>query len=132
MAMSTDVMANGKGMSLADQLAPIVGVIEPSESRRHIVEAGIKALHETEHERDDLRRRLETALVENRALQAEMGALQVALSRQQNEIEQYRHDRDQAVAKRAEVEAVFGAALTLMQKHRGPTLLDGAADKKDT
>ena len=100
-----------------------------SEIRRRMVEKGILAAQEVEHERDDLQKQLATVLLEHRACATELEALKVAYSRQQTEIESYRRERDQAVARRAEVEAVFAAALTIMQTHRGETVLSETEKK---
>ena len=106
-----------------------VGPQELSDERRMRIKEGILAAHEIEQERDNLKRQLAREVLDNRALASELEALKVAYSRQQTEIESYRRERDQAVARRAEVEAVFAAALTIMQTHKGETVLSETEKK---
>jgi hypothetical protein len=103
-----------------------VGPQELSDERRMRIKEGILAAHEIEHERDRLRTQLAAEVLKNRGLTAEHEALKIAYSRQQTEIESYRRERDLAVAKRAEVESVFSAALEIMSKHRGTTVIEEA------
>jgi hypothetical protein len=106
-----------------------VGPQELSDERRMRIKEGILAAHEIEHERDKLKQQFAAEVLKNRGLTAEHEALKIAYSRQQTEIESYRRERDLAVAKRAEVEAVFAAALTIMQAHRGETVLSETEKK---
>jgi hypothetical protein len=91
------------------------------------VEQGLKAMVEMERERDDSRSRLEDTQLQLRGVTAELAALNLAYQRLLTEIEGYRRERDHAVARRAEVEAVFDAALLIMQKHQTKTVAEETA-----
>jgi hypothetical protein len=106
-----------------------VGPQELGDERRMRIQEGILAAHEIEHERDRLRTQLAAEILKNRGLAAEHEALKASYGRLQTEIEDYRRERDQAVARRAEVEAVFAAALTIMQTHKGETVLSETEKK---
>ena len=114
-----------------NNLPPAGGLQKPmTQSRKQKIEAGLTAYQEAEHERDELKRQLDEETARRSALETEHEALRAAFGRQQTEIESYRRDRDHAVAVRADVEAVFNAALMIMQKYRGKTVIDetGAGD----
>jgi len=96
-------------------------------SRQRRVEAGLLAVQEVEQERDACREQFDNLQTEHRGLKAEHDALQMAYSRMQNDLATYRHDRDEAVKRLAQFEAVYDAVLAVMQKHRGGTLSDAAA-----
>lgn len=102
--------------------------------RQRKIETGLQAIQEVEQERDTCRREYDELQAMHRGLKAEHDALQMAYSRMQNDMATYRADRDEAVTKLAQFEAVFVACLTIMQKHRagiredtGPALKDQTA-----
>ena len=90
--------------------------------RRDRVEAGLMAVVEAEEERDACQQAFDKLKVEHRGLHAEHDALRLAHARLQTEVEQYRHDRDQAVEKRARADALIDALAVLLEKHRVPSL----------
>ena len=90
--------------------------------RRDRVEAGLLAVVEAEEERDSCKAAFDKLQVEHRGLNAEHDALRLAHARLQTEVEQYRHDRDQAVEKRARADALIDALAVLLEKHRVPSL----------
>ena len=90
--------------------------------RRDRVEAGLLAVVEAEEERDACQKAFDKLKVEHRGLNAEHDALRLAHARLQTEVEQYRHDRDQAVEKRARADALIDALAVLLEKHRVPSL----------
>ena len=90
--------------------------------RRDRVEAGLMAVVEAEEERDACQQAFDKLKVEHRGLNAEHDALRLAHARLQTEVEQYRHDRDQAVEKRARADALIDALAVLLEKHRVPSL----------
>lgn len=90
------------------------GQLELKPSHLGKIEASLRAAAETEAQRDLLVGQLNDARIEIRALQAELGALQVAFSRQQTELENYRRERDAAVGAQAEMAAVLAAAATIL------------------
>ena len=90
--------------------------------RRDRVEAGLLAVVEAEEERDACQQAFDKLTVEHRGLQAEHDALRLSHARLQTEVEQYRHDRDQAVEKRARADALIDALAVLLEKHRVPSL----------
>ena len=85
-----------------------------SDDRLERVREGIRLTQELEHDRDMLKRRLDDTLQRCAALQAELGAVQVAQSRLTNGVEGYRHERDEAVGRAAEMAAVLAAAATIL------------------
>jgi len=103
--------------------------------RRDRVEAGLMAVVEAEEERDACQQAFDKLKVEHRGLNAEHDALRLAHARLQTEVEQYRHDRDQAVEKRARADALIDALAVLLEKHRVPSLqseLDAAMAQATT
>jgi NifB/MoaA-like Fe-S oxidoreductase len=100
-----------------------------SDDRLERVREGIRLTQELEHDRDMLKRRLDDTLQRCASLQAELGAIQVAQSRLTTELEGYRHERDQAVGRAAEVLAVLAAAATILtqQVEKSKTAPEGAA-----
>jgi chromosome segregation ATPase len=119
-------MSDGNGTTIGTEgKAPVIIA-----SRQRRVEAGLMAVQEVEQERDECKREFEELETMHRGLQAEHDALQVAYARMQNDMTTYRQDRDEAVKRLAAFEAVYDAVLAVMQKHRGATLSDGAADGK--
>ncbi len=90
--------------------------------RRDRVEAGLLAVVEAEEERDSCKAAFDKLTIEHRGLNAEHDALRLSHARLQTEVEQYRHERDQAVEKRARADVLIEAVLTLLAKHRGETL----------
>jgi len=99
--------------------------------RRDRVEAGLLAVVEAEEERDSCKQAFEKLTVEHRGLNAEHDALRLAHARLQTEVEQYRHERDQAVEKRARADVLIEAVLTLLAKHRGTTLAKELDDARE-
>jgi hypothetical protein len=85
-----------------------------SDERLERVREGIRLTQELEHDRDMLKRRLDDTLQRCAALQAELGAVQVAQARLQTELEDYRRERDLAVGRAAEMAAVLAAAATIL------------------
>jgi len=85
-----------------------------SDDRLERVREGIRLTQELEHDRDMLKRRLDDTLQRCAALQAELGAVQVAQARLQTELEDYRRERDLAVGRAAEMAAVLAAAATIL------------------
>jgi hypothetical protein len=102
--------------------------VEDSWQRK--VEAGMRAAHELERERDMAAKALGDCRTELRGLQAEHDALRLAHARLQTEVEAYRHDRDVAVERRAKADGLLDAVLTLLQKHRGQPLQEELAAAK--
>ncbi len=103
--------------------------------RRDRVEAGLMAVVEAEEERDACQQAFDKLKVEHRGLHAEHDALRLAHARLQTEVEQYRHDRDIAVEKRARADALIDALAVLLEKHRVPSLqseLDAAMAQATT
>lgn len=111
-------MSDGNGIGTAGTAPAMIA------SRQQRVEAGLMAVQEVEQERDSLRSALESSEADLRGLRAEHDALRLAYARMQTEMEGYQRDRDNAVDKRAKADALIEAVLTLMQKHRGPTLTE--------
>lgn len=87
---------------------------ELSDDRLEKVREGIRLTQELEHDREMLKQRLSDTLQRCAALQAELGAIQVAQSRLTTELENYRRERDAAVEGRAEAVAVLTAAATIL------------------
>lgn len=85
-----------------------------SDDRLERVREGIRLTQELEHDRDMLKRRLDDTLQRCAALQAELGAVQVAQARLQTELENYRRERDEAVGGHAEALAILAAAATIL------------------
>ena len=111
---------------------PITFHTEPlPDARVRKVEEGLWAMQQIVGEREELRTQLDEARMRCRGTQSELEALNLAYQRLLTEIEDYRRERDYAVAKRAEVEAVFGAAIDLMQKYRGRPLVQETAPAAD-
>jgi len=94
---------------------------------RQMVEEGLNAVARIQQDRDSCAKQLMETGSRLRGVETELAALNLAYQRLLGEIEAYRRERDQAVAKRAEVEAVFNAALDLLQKHRGRSLIEETA-----
>lgn len=112
-------MANGNGNGPKGQeLRPI------SQSREQKVQAGLRAYQEAEQEREDFKRIIDELTIRQKSLETELAGEQANRSRLETELESYRRERDHAVGKRAQVEAVFGAVLTLMNKHATETVVD--------
>jgi len=99
--------------------------VPPTRSER--VEAAMRAIEESEGEREALRRELDEARTNRRGVQAEVDALMLANSRLITEIEACRDERLEALRRLAGFEAVFEAALTVLQKYRPATLSDDGA-----
>jgi septal ring factor EnvC (AmiA/AmiB activator) len=104
--------------------APMAPVADSWERK---VEAGLRAAHAVEQERDQAAKALGDCRTELRGLQAEHDALRMAHARLQTEVEAYRHDRDVAVERRAKADGLLDAVLTLLQKHRGQPLQEELA-----
>lgn len=109
--------------------APMPGSPMPGH-RVQRVHAGLMAMQEVEAEREEYLRLWDGAQRELRSVQAEHDALKIAYARQVQELDAYRRERDHAVARRAEVEAIFAAVLQVLQTHRGETttVLDETAE----
>jgi len=90
------------------------GQLELKPSHLGKIEASLRAAAETEAQRDLLVGQLNDARIEIRALQAELGATQVAQSRLTTELENYRRERDEAVGGHAEALAILAAAATIL------------------
>jgi len=95
---------------------------EATPSRSLRVEAGMRAIEEAEQEREALRSALASCEGDLRGARAELSALQLAASQRQTLTEQYQRERDDAVIGRVRADTLIDALLTLLQKHRGPTL----------
>ena len=121
--MAMQEMTQGNGSTEADQ------AIEFSDAARQRMEDGIRAAQQLEHDRDMLKQRLSDTLQRCASLQAELGATQVAQSRLQTELEDYRRERDMAVGRAAEMAAVLAAAATILtqQVEKSKTAAEGAA-----
>ena len=121
--MALQEMTQGNGATEADQ------AIEFSDAARQRMEDGIRAAQQLEHDRDMLKQRLSDTLQRCASLQAELGATQVAQSRLQTELEDYRRERDVAVGRAAEMAAVLAAAATILtqQVEKSKTAAEGAA-----
>ena len=103
--------------------------VPPSRSER--VEAAMRAIEASENEREALRRELDEERTNRRGIQAEVDALMLANSRLITEIEACRHERLDALRRLAGFEAVFDAALTVLQKHRPANPIDGGPFGED-
>jgi len=105
------------------------GSVELSDDRLERVREGIRLTQELEHDRDMLKQRLSDTLQRCASLQAELGAIQVAQSRLQTELEDYRRERDVAVGRAAEMAAVLAAAATILtqQVEKSKAAAEGAA-----
>jgi chromosome segregation ATPase len=105
------------------------GSVELSDDRLERVREGIRLTQELEHDRDMLKQRLSDTLQRCASLQAELGAIQVAQSRLQTELEDYRRERDLAVGRAAEMAAVLAAAATILtpQVEKRKAAAEGAA-----
>ncbi|RPI42591.1 MAG: hypothetical protein EHM67_06470 [Hyphomicrobiaceae bacterium] len=105
----------------------------PAESptRSERVEAAMRAIEESEGERESLKRELDEERTNRRGIQAEVDALMLANSRLITEIEACRNERLDALRRLAGFEAVFEAALTVLQKHRPVTLSGDGANLSD-
>jgi len=121
--MAMQEMTQGNGSTEADQ------AIEFSDAARQRMEDGIRAAQQLEHDRDMLKQRLGDTLQRCASLQAELGAIQVAQSRLQTELEDYRRERDVAVGRAAEMAAVLAAAATILtqQVEKSKAAAEGAA-----
>ena len=99
-----------------------------TDDRLERVREGIRIQQELEHDREMLKRRLDDTLQRCAALQAELGAVQVAQARLQTELEDYRRERDLAVGRAAEMAAVLAAAATILtqQVDKSKAKEDGA------
>lgn len=102
------------------------------ESKKKRVEAGLLAVQEAEHEASEYKRLYDEQTVALAAARAEISALTSMLGRQQTEIESYRADRDHAVAKRAEIEALFTQVKSVFEKYSPRTLVDEAEHADDS
>jgi hypothetical protein len=121
--MALQEMTQGNGATEVNR------AIELSDDRLERVREGIRLTQELEHDRDMLKQRLSDTLQRCASLQAELGAIQVAQSRLQTELEDYRRERDVAVGRAAEMAAVLAAAATILtqQVDKSKAAADGAA-----
>jgi molecular chaperone GrpE (heat shock protein) len=114
-------MTNGNGDHLT------AATSESDLHARQMVEEGLNAVARIQQDRDSCAKQLLVTGSQLRGVETELAALNLAYQRLLTEIDEYRRQRDHAVARRAEVEAVFNAALDLMQKHRGRPLVEETA-----
>jgi len=121
--MALQEMTQGNGATEVNR------AIELSDDRLERVREGIRLTQELEHDRDMLKQRLSDTLQRCASLQAELGAIQVAQSRLQTELEDYRRERDLAVGRAAEMAAVLAAAATILtqQVEKSKAAAEGAA-----
>jgi len=121
--MALQEMTQGNGATEVNR------AIELSDDRLERVREGIRLTQELEHDRDMLKQRLSDTLQRCASLQAELGAIQVAQSRLQTELEDYRRERDVAVGRAAEMAAVLAAAATILtqQVEKSKAAAEGAA-----
>jgi chromosome segregation ATPase len=121
--MAMQEMTQGNGSTEVNR------AIELSDDRLERVREGIRLTQELEHDRDMLKQRLSDTLQRCASLQAELGAIQVAQSRLQTELEDYRRERDLAVGRAAEMAAVLAAAATILtqQVEKSKAAAEGAA-----
>jgi len=106
--------------------------VEPTPSRSLRVEAGMRAIEEAEQEREALRGALQSAEADLRGVRAELDVVNLAHTRAMTEMDRHQRERDEAVDRRAKADALLEAVLTLLQKHRGPTLSEELrADPRD-
>ena len=121
--MALQEMIGGNGSTEVNR------AIELSDDRLERVREGIRLTQELEHDRDMLKQRLSDTLQRCASLQAELGATQVAQSRLQTELEDYRRERDMAVGRAAEMAAVLAAAATILtqQVEKSKAAAEGAA-----
>jgi molecular chaperone GrpE (heat shock protein) len=102
------------------------------ERARQMVEEGLNAVARIQQERDNCAKQLQVTGSQLRGAETELAALNLAYQRLLGEIETYRRERDLAVARRAEVEAVFNAALQILMKYRTPTVAEENTPQKET
>jgi predicted nucleic acid-binding Zn-ribbon protein len=95
--------------------APLAPV---ADSWQRKVEAGMRAAHELEQERDMAAKALADCRTELRGLQAEHDALRLAHARLQTEVEAYRRDRDDAVERRTAAETLIDGAIAVLSRRR--------------
>ena len=121
--MALQEMTQGNGSTEVNRTT------ELSDDRLERVREGIRLTQELEHDRDMLKQRLSDTLQRCASLQAELGAIQVAQSRLQTELEDYRRERDVAVGRAAEMAAVLAAAATILtqQVEKSKAAAEGAA-----
>ena len=121
--MALQEMTQGNGSTEVNRTT------ELSDDRLERVREGIRLTQELEHDRDMLKQRLGDTLQRCASLQAELGATQVAQSRLQTELEDYRRERDVAVGRAAEMAAVLAAAATILtqQVEKSKAAAEGAA-----
>ena len=101
-----------------------------TDDRLERVREGIRIQQELEHDREMLKRRLDDTLQRCAALQAELGAVQVAQARLQTELEDYRRERDLAVGRAAEMAAVLAAAATILTQQVDKSKMAAAEGEK--
>jgi hypothetical protein len=89
-----------------------------ADSWQRKVEAGMRAAHELEQERDMAAKALADCRTELRGLQAEHDALRLAHARLQTEVEAYRRDRDDAVERRTAAETLIDGAIAVLSRRR--------------
>jgi len=97
---------------------------EATPSRSMRVEAGMRAIEEAENEREALRSALAQAEADLRGVRAELDVVNLAHTRAMTEMDRHQRERDEAVDRRAKADALLEAVLTLLQKHRGPSLTE--------
>ena len=102
------------------------------ERARQMVEEGLNAVARIQQERDNCAKQLQVTGSQLRGAETELAALNLAYQRLLTEIEDYRRERDRAVARRAEVEAIFNAALQVMLKYQTPTVAEESTPQKET
>jgi chromosome segregation ATPase len=101
----------------------------PVRSKR--VEAGLAAIDELEHERDALLLQTEGWERKYRQLEAEYDALRLGYAQMQTEIDRHKRERDEALEGRVRADTLIDALLTLLRKHKGPTLAEEREEAND-
>ena len=90
------------------------------------IQNGLHAMADLQREKDFLQKQHEETVARCRGTQAELDALNLAYQRLLGEIEQYRRERDEALARERELEARDEAEMQIEFPDRRPSDLQGS------
>jgi len=121
--MALQEMTQGNGSTEVNRTT------ELSDDRLERVREGIRLTQELEHDRDMLKQRLGDTLQRCASLQAELGAIQVAQSRLQTELEDYRREHSRHLGCPPDRQIPLAAAATILtqQLEKSKAAAEGAA-----